>query len=152
TVVRHAGHAPGVVAVHAVAHGAGDELEIAGRVGLRQFGDENARLGTDVAAERLAEAAIAAARSSLIRLRDDRARRRERVIAELARGRFEVLAGLIHLQRGQRIVAPARRLEHVAAVDLLSLQVAGLAGNTQLVFGAIVIRLEFRVADRPVDD
>ena len=96
TVVRYACDAPAVVAVHAVAHGAGDQLEVSGRVRLRQLGDKDRRLGADVAAERLAEAAIAAARASVIRLRDDRARRRERVIAELARGGVEHDARLVH--------------------------------------------------------
>ena len=66
-VIRHAGDASAVVAVDAVAHGAGDQLEIAGGVGLRQLGHEDARLRADVAAERLAEAAIGAARPAVDR-------------------------------------------------------------------------------------
>ena len=56
------------------------------------------------------------------------------------------------MQRRQRIVAPARRFEHVAAVDLASLQIAGLARHAELVFGAIVVGLEVGVAQRPVDE
>src|SRR5262249_39893162 len=71
---------------------------------------------------------------------------------ELARRLLEDGLGLILAQRRQRIVAPARRLEHVAPVDLLALQVAGLARHPKLIFGAIVVRLEISVAERPVDE
>src|SRR5262249_30607767 len=37
-------------------------------------------------------------------------------------------------------------------VDLFSLHVAGLAGNAELVFGTVVIRLQTRVAQRPVGE
>ena len=105
-----------------------------------------------MAAERLAEAAIGAARPAVVGLRDDRARRRERVIAELLGAGFEQHAGLIDLQRRQRIFALARRLEHIAAVDLLALQIAGLARHAELVFGLVVERLELGIAQRPVDE
>src|SRR5207247_88929 len=119
-------------------------------IGLGQLGDEDARLGANVAAERLAVAAIGAGRPTVIGLREDRARRRERVIAELARRGFEQDGALVQAQRRQRVVATARRFEHVAAVDLFSLQVAGLAGDPELVFGAVVIGLELGVAQLPV--
>ena len=126
------------------------QLEIAGRIGLGQLGDQDARLRADVAAERLAKAAVGAARPPLIRLREDRARRRKRMIAQLARAGFEEHARLIHEQWRQRIFAAARRFEHVAAVDLASLQIARLARHAELVFGAIVEGLEIGVAQRPV--
>ena len=50
----------------------------------------------------------------------------------------------------QRVFALARRLEDVAAVDLLALDVAGLARDAKLVLGLIVERLEFGIAHRPV--
>src|SRR5262245_54498165 len=59
---------------------------------------------------------------------------------------------LVQAQRRQRVVATARRFEHVAAVNLLSLQVAGLAGDAELVLGALVIGLEVGVAQRPVGE
>src|SRR5882672_2298411 len=74
------------------------------------------------------------------------------MIAELLGRRFEVHADLIHVQRRQRIVALAWRLEDVAALDLLALHIAGLARDAEIVFGAIVIGLELGVAHRPVDD
>jgi len=49
-------------------------------------------------------------------------------------------------------VARPRRLEGIAAFDPLALQVAGLAGNAELIFGAVVERLEIAVAQRPVDE
>jgi hypothetical protein len=72
------------------------------------------------------------------------------VIAELAGRGVEQDLGLVRKQRWQRKLAAARRLEHVAAVDLLALQVAGLAGDPELVFGAIVVGLEIGVAQRPI--
>src|SRR5262249_60932643 len=101
--------------------------------GLGQLGDEDARLGADVATERLAEAAIGAGRPIVIRLREDRARRRERMIAELARRGFEQDGALVQAQRRQRVVAAAWRFKHVATVDLFSLQVARLAGDAELI-------------------
>ena len=151
-IVAHTGHPTAVVAVHAVTHCPRDQLEVAGRIGLGQLGDKDARLRTDVAAERLAEAAIGAGGPILIGFREDRARRRERVIAELARRGFEQHGALVQAQRRQRVVATARRFEHVAAVNLASLQIARLAGNAQLVFGLIVIALKVRIAQRPVGE
>src|SRR5262249_1671667 len=89
---------------------------------------------------------------ALVVLRQDRARRRERVIAELPGRRLEVRPHLIHLQRRQRIVAAARRLEHIAAVNLAALQVAGLARPPDLVLRATIERLEPGIAHGPVDD
>ena len=73
-VIRHAGHFAGIVAVDAIAHGAGDELEVAGGVGLRQLGDQDRGFRADVAAERLAEAAIGAARPAVDKARERIAR------------------------------------------------------------------------------
>ena len=47
--------------------------------------------------------------------------------------------------------ATARRFEDIAAADLAPLQIASLARNAELVFGAVVIGLQLRVAQRPVD-
>ena len=70
--------------------------------------------------------------------------------AELARAVREDRAGLVYLQRRQRIVALARRLERIAAVDLRALEIAGLAGNAELILGAVIERLEIGIAQRPV--
>jgi hypothetical protein len=40
----------------------------------------------------------------------------------------------------QGIFAPPRRLEHVAAVDLVAVEIAGLAGHAEIVFGAVCPR------------
>src|SRR6185503_9507886 len=119
---------------------------------LGQLGDEDARLRADVAAERLAEAAIAASRASLVVPRQDRPRRGKGVISELACALFEDDAGLIRQQRWQRILAAARGLEGVAAVDLAPAEIAGLARHAELVFGAIVKRFEVGVRQRPVGE
>ena len=152
-VIGDAGRLAAVVAVDAVAHRAGDQLEVAGRVGLGQHGDQHARLRADVAAEAPGRSRNRCSPAGPLGLRDDRARRRERVIAELlASPSSNRSPRLIATQRRQRIFAPARRLEHVAAVDLASLQIAGLARHAELVFGPIVIRLELGVAQRPVGE
>ena len=44
----------------------------------------------------------------------------------------------------------ARRLKDIAAIDLLALDVAGLAGYAKLVLGLVVERLKFGVAYRPI--
>jgi hypothetical protein len=72
------------------------------------------------------------------------------VIAELASGGVEQNLGLVLKQRRQRIFATARRFEYVAAVDLRALQVASLARHAELVFRAVVERLEIGVAQWPV--
>src|SRR5262249_12350331 len=51
-----------------------------------------------------------------------------------------------------RIVALARRLEHIAAVDLIALQIAGLAGHADLVFGLLVEWLQHRIGQGPVSE
>ena len=73
-------------------------------------------------------------------------------MAELLRGSRKNRAGLIHLQRRQRIFALARRFERIAAGNFLALQVAGLAGDAELVFGAVVERLEVGIAERPIGE
>ena len=52
----------------------------------------------------------------------------------------------LNRERRQRIIALARRLEWVAALDLAALQIAGLARHAKLVFGAVVIGLEIGIA------
>jgi hypothetical protein len=74
------------------------------------------------------------------------------VIAELAGGLVEHRAGLIVLQWRQWIFAPARRLEDVAAENFLAEQIAGLAGDADLVLGLVVERLQVRIAQRPVGE
>jgi len=73
-------------------------------------------------------------------------------MAELAVRLVKQDRALIPEERRQRIFATARRLEDVAAVDLLALQIAGLAGDAELVLGAVVERLEVGIAQRPIRD
>ena len=73
-------------------------------------------------------------------------------MAELAVRLVKQDRALIPEERRQRIFATARRLEDVAAVDFLALQIAGLAGDAELVLGALVIGLEVGVAQRPVGE
>jgi len=149
-IIRRADDAAAVVAVDAIAHRAGDQLEIAGRVGLGQLGDEDARFGPDMAAEGLAKAAIGAARPPLIVPREDRTRCRKRVMAELKGRVAKDDARLVVAQRRQWIVATPRRFEHIAAGDLVALHIAGLARDPELVFGAVVVGLQIGIAQWPV--
>ena len=68
TVVRHAGHPPAVITVDVRAHGARKQFEIAGRIRFGKFRHKDAGFRAGMAAERLAETAIGATRSPLIRL------------------------------------------------------------------------------------
>src|SRR5262245_11980401 len=105
-----------------------------------------------MAAKGLAEAAIAAAGPAVIGLRDDCARRRKRVPAKLLGCLVEYDSGLIRRERRQRVLALARRLEHIATIDLLALQIAGPARHAELVFGAVVVGLKLGVARGPVGE
>src|SRR5215813_9253670 len=82
---------------------------------------------------------IGAAGPPLIVLREDRARRRERMMAEFLGGIPEKDARLVVAQWRERIVATARRLEDIAAFELVALHIAGFARHSELVFGAIVV-------------
>ena len=57
---------------------------------------------------------------------------------------------LIHLQRRQRIFAAPWSLENVAAVDLGAFEIAGFAGDAELILGLIVERFELGIAHRPI--
>jgi hypothetical protein len=74
------------------------------------------------------------------------------MVTELLRGGLEQDAGLILGQRRQRILALARCLERVAAVDPATPEIAGLARNAEVVFDPVVPRLQFRVGQRPVGE
>src|SRR5262249_61583332 len=103
-----------------------------------------------MAPERLAKAAVGARWPSLISLRNDRPRRRERMIAKLPRRAVEDLTGLIDTQRRQRIVASPWCLKRIAAIDLASLQVTRFTRHTEFKFGAIIVRLEIFIPQRPL--
>src|SRR5262245_16855349 len=81
-----------------------------------------------------------------------RRRTRERVIAEAPARRLHGGTGHALGQRLVGIFVLARPFEHIAAVDDLAAQVAGLAGNAGELFEAIVVRLELVVADRIIRD
>ena len=68
---------------------------------------------------------------------EDRSRRRKRVIAKFARARLEQYARLIGRERRKRIFAATRRLENVAAVNFVALQVACFSRDPEFVLGAI---------------
>ena len=152
SVIRDAGRASGIVAVHAIDHRERDQAEIAGRVGHGKMRDERAGLRAVVAAEALAEAAIGAGRPALVVARDDGVRRLEGLIAECLRRCFEQTAGLIEIQRRQRELALAGRFERIAALDDLPVQISCLARNTEIVFGEVVIRFELGVGERPIGE
>ena len=99
-----------------------------------------------MAAERLAEAAIGAGGPAVIGLRNNGARCRERMQSELFCAGVEQGGRPLHHEWRQRVIAPARRLERVAALDLVALQITGLARHAKLVFGAIIIGLEIGIA------
>src|SRR5215469_4039566 len=103
-----------------------------------------------MAAKGLAKAAICAAGPPIIVLRQDRARCREWVIAELVGGSAEDHPRLVVAQWRQRIVAASRRFEHIAAVDLVTLHIAGLARHPKLIFGAVVVGFQIGVAQWPI--
>jgi hypothetical protein len=60
--------------------------------------------------------------------------------------------GIVDEQWWEWKFALARGLEDVATVDLSALQIAGLAGHAEIVFGAIVKGFEIGVPQRPVND
>ncbi len=74
------------------------------------------------------------------------------MIAELLRRFGEHHARQDRRQRRQRVFAGARRLERIAALLDLALDVAGLAGDRRGVFEPVVIGLELVVGDAPVLD
>src|ERR1700683_5097 len=65
---------------------------------------------------------------------------------------IEIDTGLIDLQRRKRIFALPRRFEHVAAIYLLALQITGLARHPEFVLGAIVVRFDVGVGQRPINN
>ena len=74
------------------------------------------------------------------------------MIAELLRGACKNDAGLIGQERRKRIFALPRRLERITGTGFTPLQIAGLAGDAEFVFGAIVERLEIGVSQGPVGE
>ena len=148
--IAHRPHLLGLLVVDELLHiGVSAQLEIR----VRQQHGKNAglrrRLCVGLAAEPLAVPAIfAGAERDALRVGVDRAhvrgRRRKRVIAQL-------LCGLLH-QRGphglrERLVGIfvlPRPLEHVAAFDDLSAQVAGLAGNAAQLLEPVVVTARAR--------
>ncbi len=65
-VIGNTGDAAAVVAVDAIAHGAGNKLEVAGGFGLGNRGHQHRGLRADVTAMGRAEAAVGAARAALV--------------------------------------------------------------------------------------
>src|SRR6266446_6164421 len=78
--------------------------------------------------------------------------RPERGISEFARGLLQGGAGHAYRQRLIGVFVLARPLEHVAAVDLLAAQIAGLAGNAEQFLEAIVVGLKLIIGDRKILD
>ena len=107
-------------------------------------------LGVDVAAAAVAEAVIEAARAVVVGLRVDRGRAGEGMPAEPARGGRHVLGELGAGERRHRIGARARALEDVAALVDGAADIAGLAGDADLVLDLVVEGLELLEPERPV--
>ena len=74
------------------------------------------------------------------------------MVTEIFCAGFEQDSRLIRNQRRQRVFAVPWRFEDIAAINLPSLQVTGFAGHTEIVFGAVVERLEIGIRHRPVGD
>src|SRR5712691_799836 len=74
------------------------------------------------------------------------------MIAELLRRLVEDQPRAVGDERGQGVVAIARRFEDIAAGDSGAFQIAGLAGQAELIFGAVVIGLQIRIAERPIGE
>src|SRR6266567_2491638 len=69
------------------------------------------------------------------------------MIAELLRCLVEDQTRAVGDERGQGVIAIARRFEDIAAGDSGALQIARLAGHAELIFGAVVIGLQIRIAE-----
>src|SRR4051812_43413988 len=116
-----------------------------------------AGLGIRFAAGALAMAAIltAAERQAFavrVRLTHRRGRLREWMVAEFAARLGVHQRRLGHLHSRRRIFVAARAFEYIAAVDLLTAQVAGLAGDAAELIEPVVIRLQLVIGHRPVLD
>src|ERR1700748_3356891 len=72
------------------------------------------------------------------------------MITEFGRRPGEQLSGVIGFQRRIRIIARARILEWIAAGLDLTLDVAGLAGNTRCVFELVIIGFDLGTGNAPV--
>src|SRR5262249_57044970 len=70
--------------------------------------------------------------------------------AELARGRRHVLGEFAAGERRHGIIARARPLEDVTALVDCAVDVAGLAGDANLVLDLVVIGLELLEPERPI--
>src|SRR5262249_3070943 len=135
--------------------GMGAQLETV--VGQKDRQDARLRrgFGVGLAAEALAVTAIfARAQRYAFRIGVGGAhvgsRRPERVISQFACGLLHDGAGHAHGQRFVGILVLARPLEHVAAIDLLAAQIAGLAGHAEQLLEAIVVGLKLVVGDRKI--
>src|SRR5207248_8518114 len=122
---------------------------------VRQHRSLRARLRAHLATEELAVAAVDAAvdrRAVLVGvgLRERRARRRERLVAELLRRLLEERAGVCRLERRIGILARAWAFVRITAGDYLALDVARLAAHAVEVFEAVEVRLELVVGHPPV--
>ena len=106
--------------------GAGDGLELVGRLCARNRRDRRRVLGVDVAAAGVAETVIHAARSILVAARIDRRRPGKRMPAQRLGGRRHFLVEGRPAKRRHRVLALARSLERIAARIDLAVDVPGL--------------------------
>ncbi len=144
------------IAVHDAAHlssGAQGEILLVFEEGQQRVGGLG--LGADHASEAGAESAIGAAgaRDAVgisISLAQGCGWQRIGVIAGLMSCLLEERRGVGCLVRRQRILVLARGFEDIAALDFLSAQIAGFAGDAEHLFGAPVVGFEFVVGDAPV--
>src|SRR5262249_45006188 len=134
----------------------GDRLrhhaELAGGDRLRDRAHRGRVLGVDVTATAIAEAVIEAFRAAVIGLRVDRRRARERMPAELARSAGHALGELGAVQWRHRVFACAWPFEDISALVDRAFDVAGLAGDADLILDLVIVRLELLKPERPVLD
>src|SRR5262249_3101962 len=113
-------------------HRALADLALAGLDRAGQQRHRHRALRADLAGVRSAERAIHASRAAAVRLRVDRSRRRERVVAELRGGLVDLRRDRILRDRRHRVLGRARLLERMSA---------GAAGNSDLALDARVVWL-----------
>ena len=128
----------------------GDDLQAVGGHRFGERADRRRVLGVDVAAAAATVAVVHAARAIVIGQRVDRRRAGEGVPAKPCGRRRHALGEPGAAQRRHRVGALARSLEDVTARIDLAVDVAGLAGNADLVFHLVVVGLEFLKPERPI--
>ena len=129
-----------------------DDREPAGLLGARNGRHVGTVLRVDMTAAPVAEAVVHARRAILKTLRIDGGWPGERMPAQLARGRRHAVEESGAAQWRHRIVTRAGGLENIAPGIQRAKHIAHLAGHADFPLDAVVVGLEFVVAERPVLD